>query len=187
MDALADPAAVDFQFGFTGTRPADAARQTGKRRVLVRQARQQILELRQLYLDFSFAAVRAMGKDIQDHLRAVDNFQAGKIADGAHLRGRQFMVKDQQVRADLGGPKINVRQSAPADQIFRIRLRTVLNLCVKDLHPAGGGQLPKFFQRGFSALQRIFFHTDQNGFFRRVNSPAFLPAGKLVFQRGDEG
>lgn len=58
VDALADPAAVDFQFGFTGTRPADAARQTGKRRVLVRQARQQILELRQLYLDFSFAAVR---------------------------------------------------------------------------------------------------------------------------------
>lgn len=73
-----------------------------------------------------------------------------------HLRGRQFMVKDQQVRADLGGPEIDVRQSAPADQIFRIRLRTVLNLCVKDLHPAGGGQLPKFFQRGFCALQRIF-------------------------------
>jgi hypothetical protein len=97
------------------------------------------------------------------------------------------MVEDQQIRADLRGPQIDGRKFAPADQIFRIDLRTVLNLRVEYRNAAGFGQLPELFERGFGAREGIFFHPHQDGFFRGVNFASFLLFGKLIFECGDEG
>jgi len=81
MNALADAAAVDFQFGFPGTGAADAAGQPGQRRVGMRQPGQPVFELCQFHLNFPFPAVGAPGKNIQNELCAVDDFQARKVAD----------------------------------------------------------------------------------------------------------
>ena len=78
MNAFANTAAVNFQFCFAGTGAADAAGQTGKGSVQMRQPRQQVFQLRQFHLNFSFTAVGAPGKNIQNNLSAVDNFQTGE-------------------------------------------------------------------------------------------------------------
>ncbi len=124
---------------------ADTAGKAGERRVLVHQPRQQIFELRQLHLNLSLPAVGAVRKNIQDHLCPVKNFQPGEITDGTDLRGRHFVVEDQQICANLCGAQINIRQFAPANKIPWIRLRTILNLTVKNCHTAGFRQLPELF------------------------------------------
>ena len=78
-DPLSDPAPVDFQLGLAGSAGANAAAEPRKVRPLARQARQEIFQLRQLDLQFSFIAARPLGKNIQNQLTAVDdpNFKCG--------------------------------------------------------------------------------------------------------------
>src|SRR6266498_4854273 len=126
-DAFAHAAAVDFELGFAGSAPADAAHQPGHLGAAAGQPRQQVLQLRQLDLNASLGGLRALGEDVQDQLRAVENLQVGGLVDGAHLGGREFAVEDDHVRAELQTADDDVVELALADQRLRVERRAALN------------------------------------------------------------
>ena len=47
------------------------------------EARQRVLELRELDLELAVAALGALGEDVEDELRAVDDLEVGVLRDGA--------------------------------------------------------------------------------------------------------
>ncbi len=59
-DAVPDPAAIGFEFGFAGASRADAAAEPRQRGARADQPRQQVLQLRQLDLQLAFARARAL-------------------------------------------------------------------------------------------------------------------------------
>src|SRR5689334_9394842 len=74
MDAIANAAAIGFEFCFTSAAAIDATRETRERGVLTRnQTRQQIFQLRQLNLNFSFFRLRTLREDVEDQLRTIDD------------------------------------------------------------------------------------------------------------------
>src|SRR5882724_2959008 len=64
---------IDFQLCFTRTAHADSAGLTRKVFPHASQARQKILQLRQLDLQTAFATARALGKNIENQLRAIED------------------------------------------------------------------------------------------------------------------
>src|SRR5262249_61347349 len=91
------------------------------------QPRQQVFQLRQFDLNAPLGSLRALSEDVQDQLRAVENFQVGGLVDGAHLRGREFAVEDDHVRAELQAADDDVVELALAGQRFRIERLPALN------------------------------------------------------------
>src|SRR5207302_8875467 len=93
-DAFLDAPAIDFELCLTGTPRADAA--ALPRQVLPhpREARQQILKLRQLDLQPALAAARALREDVEDELCAIEDFARGELFEVASLRGRQLVVEN---------------------------------------------------------------------------------------------
>ena len=61
-----------------------------------REARQRVLELRQLDLHFRFGRASADGENVEDQLRAIDNALADRVLDVFGLRWREFVVEDDQ-------------------------------------------------------------------------------------------
>ena len=98
VDALLHPAAVGFQLRFAfAAAHADAARLPRQVAPEPRQARQQMLELRQLDLQLAFARAGALGEDVENQRRAVQDFAVENLFEVAALRGRQFVVENDGV------------------------------------------------------------------------------------------
>src|SRR6266550_1786565 len=70
-DLGTNPAAVRLELCFTRSAEPDTAADTRQVCPHARQARQQILELRELHLELGLAAPRACRKDVENDLRAV--------------------------------------------------------------------------------------------------------------------
>src|SRR6185312_10379206 len=66
MDALMDAPTVGFELGFARAARADARAQSRHRRPVSCQSRQQVVQLRELYLQLSFSGTRATRENIQD-------------------------------------------------------------------------------------------------------------------------
>jgi hypothetical protein len=75
-DAMANPAAIGFELGFARAPGADAAAESRERRARTDEPREQVFELRELDLELAFARASALGEDVQDELRAVDDLPA---------------------------------------------------------------------------------------------------------------
>ena len=76
-DALAHAAAVDLELGLAGSAVADhAAGLARQMRPLAGEARQQVLELRQLDLELARLRGRPLREDVEDQLGAVDDAHA---------------------------------------------------------------------------------------------------------------
>ena len=115
VDLLANPPAIGLELRFAGTTRADAAAQPGERRAGADEARQQVLQLRQLDLPLPFARACAPREDVEDELRAIDHLAVDALFDLAQLRGRQLVVEDHDVRAD------SARIRPPARRACRCR------------------------------------------------------------------
>src|SRR6185369_5202611 len=88
IDAIAHATAIGFEFRFTGTSTADAARQTRERRILTGdQTWQQVFQLRELDLDLSFFRLCSLREDVEYQLRTIDHFEIGRFRQRSHLRG----------------------------------------------------------------------------------------------------
>ena len=61
-----------------------------------RQAREQILQLRQLDLQSAFAAAGALRENIENQLRAIEHFARKQIFQIASLRRRKFVVENDR-------------------------------------------------------------------------------------------
>ena len=107
VDALLHAAAVGFQLRFAfAAAHADAAALPRKVAPETRQARQQMLQLRQFDLQFAFARAGALGENIQNQRRAVEHLAVEDFFQVAALRGGKLVVEDDGIdvvlAAELG-------------------------------------------------------------------------------------
>ncbi len=88
-DAVLHAAAVDFELGLARAARADSAALAGEVRPHAGEARGEgALQLRELDLEAALARARALGKDVEDELRAVEHLAVGQFLKIAPLRGR---------------------------------------------------------------------------------------------------
>ena len=73
VDSRANTPAIGFELGLAWSSGADAAAKPRQGGTGANQARQQILQLRQLHLELALASLRAPRKDVQNQLRAIDD------------------------------------------------------------------------------------------------------------------
>ena len=96
-DAVIDAALVDFQPGFSRTAGANATREPREGIITGAEPGQHVFQLRHFYLQLAFPRSGPAGEDVQNELGAVNDSQVAVIGDGAHLRGREFLVEDEQI------------------------------------------------------------------------------------------
>src|SRR5690606_10952818 len=95
-DAVAYAATVGLELRLARAASADAACKPRERRILTdHKTWQKIFELRKLDLQFAFAALCTLRKNVENELRAIDYFEFGGIAQRTHLSRREFRVEDQ--------------------------------------------------------------------------------------------
>src|SRR5208282_545732 len=88
VNAFGNFPAVGFELGFAlAAAHADAAGLPRQMSPEPRQPRQQMLELRQFDLQLAFARPGALGEDVEDERRAVENFALEDFFEIAALRG----------------------------------------------------------------------------------------------------
>src|SRR5690606_9784636 len=105
--AVADAAAVELDLRLTGAAGPHAgaaradltARLAAHRVAPAAQARQQVLELRELDLRLALAGLRVLREDVEDHGRAVDDLDLDDVLERAPLAGRELGVCDDGVGA----------------------------------------------------------------------------------------
>ena len=95
-DAVANPAAIGFEFLFAGAARADAAAEARELFAASREAREKIIQLRELHLELAFARARVRGENIEDELRAVDHAAANSLLHVAKLNGREIVVDNHE-------------------------------------------------------------------------------------------
>ena len=98
-DPFLHPPPIDFQLRFARTARADAAALPREVAPHPRQARQQILQLRELDLQTAFTTPRALRENIENELGAVEHLAGKKIFQVASLRRREFIIENH--RGDL--------------------------------------------------------------------------------------
>src|SRR5437868_5586998 len=95
-NSLLHPAAVDFQLRLSRTARADAA---GLPREVVphaSEARQQILQLRQLNLQAPLPTARALRKNVENELGAIEHLAGKQVLQIAPLRRRKLVVENDR-------------------------------------------------------------------------------------------
>src|SRR6266849_1766626 len=130
-DAIADAAAVGFEFLFDGAAHADASSASARSTraatsalasearhgcAAAGQARQKIVQLRQFYLQLAFAAACVAGKNVQNELRAIDDTAFSRRFNIALLHRRQVPVENDQRGLVRSCFRANLVQLAAADE-----------------------------------------------------------------------
>ena len=149
VDALLHSAAVGFELRFAfAAAHADAALLPRQVAPEPRQARQQMLELRQFDLQLAFARAGALGEDVEDERRAVENLAVENLLQVAALRGGKFVVEDDRVHVLLPA----VARRTPRPCLCRCTWRRMgvvefLRAVADDFAAGGGGQFGEFLER----------------------------------------
>src|SRR5262249_61672450 len=129
----------------------------------------------------SFGGLRALGENVQNQLRTVEDFQVGGFVDGAHLRGREFPVEDDHVWGELQAVNADVVELAFAAEGFRIERREALDDLVEYGQAAGNRQLAQFIDRIARLGHRRGGHADQDSAVAVVGSPARASIARHLF------
>src|SRR3546814_6353790 len=92
VDPSLDAASIDLELGLAGAAGTDAGTTGGhsaallrERRALAADAREPVLEQRQLDLGLALHAVGVLGEDVEDHRRAVDGGAPEQLTEVALL------------------------------------------------------------------------------------------------------
>ena len=70
-------------------------------------AREVVLELRELHLQFSFCARRVLREDVEDQLRPVDHPRVERVLEEALLRGIELVIDDHALGALVAEASFN--------------------------------------------------------------------------------
>jgi hypothetical protein len=147
-DAILNAAAVSFQLRFTFTaahaNPAFLPRQVAPESG---QSRQQVLQLRELNLQLAFFGAGALGENIQDQRRPIENLAIEDLLQIAALRGRKFVVKNDRIHIRAPTVLGKFIRLAFADESRRARRGQLLDSISNDLPSGSGCQFGKFLQR----------------------------------------
>ncbi len=149
MNALFDQAAVDFQLLFARAAHADAAFDTFQVRPQAFQARQRILQLRQLDGQPRFVGLCAAGKDVENQLGAIEHLDADRLLQIACLAGSQIVIEDHHVGIGGGGQSLQLFDFAAAKISGHVGRFALLGQRADHAGPGRGCQAFQFFQRVF--------------------------------------
>src|SRR5699024_11425269 len=135
--ARGPPAARDLRLARTARADALAAgdataRLPGHRLAPAAQARQEVLELRELHLCLALPGLRVLREDVQDERDAVDDLHLDDVLEAAPLTGRELRVDDHGVGADGRDDVPQLTGLAAAEVRSRIRLVALLQHPVED-------------------------------------------------------
>ena len=147
-DAVLHPAAVGFQLRFTlAAAHPDAAFLPRQVAPETRQARQQVLQLRQLDLKLALAGARALREDVQNERGAVEHLAVEGLLQVAALGRGKLVVEDDRVYIGAVAVRGKLVRLAFADVGSRARGSHLLNAIPHYLCPGGRGKLRKLLQR----------------------------------------
>jgi hypothetical protein len=146
---------------------------------LLGHARQEVVELGQLHLQFSLAGAGALGEDVEDEARAVQHLGGDDLLQVLLLGGREVVVEDDGVQTLALGGLGDLLHLAAADERGGVAARPALD--EGELHRAAGGlgEAPQLLQRGSRPVGRTrrsdadegcAFH--RKGFYQ-FNQPSF--------------
>ena len=102
LDPLADDPAVRLQLRLARAPGADAALGPREVRPEAGQARQLVLELRELDLEAALVGLGVEREDVEDQPAAVDDLDVEQALEALLLRRAELVVGDQDVEAGLG-------------------------------------------------------------------------------------
>ena len=125
LDALADDLAVALELRLAGAARADATAEARELLALAGEARQPVLELRELYLDATLPRARVAREDVEDHRRPIDDPHAAELLERTLLRRLELVVAHHELGAearDLAGDLLRLALADPAVRIRRAPL-----------------------------------------------------------------
>ena len=174
-----DAAAVGFELGFAGTARADAAAQSRHFDAVSGQARQHVVQLGQFDLQLPFTRAGAAGEDIEDQLRAVENFAIEGAFDVALLGGGEFGIEEHEI----GGveTRLSERSSSSLPEPISVAASGAGRdwmMSFFDARAGAFGQRLQLLHRfsgvvanfiGAVARARLQLQTDQNGLLSSVD------------------
>src|SRR5712692_8824278 len=95
--AVRDQAPVDLELRLAHSpEKAFASALPLQMRPAAHQPRRRVLELRKLHLELALVTLGALGEDVQDQTRAVDDRAAERLLQIALLRGRQVVIENRE-------------------------------------------------------------------------------------------
>ena len=104
------------------------------------------LQLRQLDLELPFFRPRASGEDIQDQLRAIQDFAVYRFLDVAKLCRAQLVVEDHDVRPHFVARHRQAFELSAPEKCRRVRLRALLHDAKHHIRTGGRSQAGQFIE-----------------------------------------
>ena len=167
LDAASDAAPISFQLCFTGSTRSDAAAEPGHLNAPPGETRQQIVQLRQFYLETAFTSAGARRKDIEDELGASDYARADRFFEVTLLRRGKLVIEDDKLGAGGGRFGRQFLNLPLTDERSRLRAGPGLNRSAYDYRARAGREFRQFLER--------FLRVD--GGRRRGDSPGHRTTG----------
>jgi hypothetical protein len=139
-NASVDLSPVGLELRFTWTSRSDAASKLRHFDTSSRQARQQIFQLRQLYLQLTFTCPCVACEYVENKLRPVQNTAVYLAFQITLLRWTELVVEDDQVGVSVLRRRCHFFKLATTDQSCRIRPIAMLYELSRDLCPCARRQ-----------------------------------------------
>ena len=145
LDAFLHAAAVGLELGFAfAAAHADAALLAREMAPVAGQAREQMLELRQLDLELAFPRARTPGEDVENERGAVEDLARENLLQVAALRGGKLVVEDDRVHALLAAKGGKLDRLARADERGGDGVFELLDAAAEDFTSGSAGQFREF-------------------------------------------
>jgi hypothetical protein len=126
-DAVPNAPLADFKFTFARSPRADAAGLLLEPAEFLRGPGEHVIQLGQLHLQLAFPRAGALGENIQNQARAVDDFGRHDFLQVPLLGGRQLGVNDHRAQLLLAGEVRDLLDLAPPEERRRIGARAFLH------------------------------------------------------------
>jgi hypothetical protein len=148
VDPFLNPATIGFQLRFTfAAAHSDAAALPRKVAPKARESRQQMLQLGQFHLQFSFARTGALGENIKNQRCAIKHLAAKDFLQVAALRRRKLIVEHDRIDVVLAAKLGELRGFAASNECSRYGSLEFLCAGADKRATGGGGKLAQFFER----------------------------------------
>ena len=143
-DAAVNFSTVGFELSFPRSAGSDAAAKLRHLDAASRQARQHVLQLRQLYLQLTFAGAGVPGKDVEDELSAVDYAALDNSFYVALLGSSEVVIEEEKVSVYRCSRACDLFQFARANQCRGVGPVAALQNFADNIGPRASGQGAQF-------------------------------------------
>jgi hypothetical protein len=152
-DPLAHHPAVDLELGLTlATAATDAAHLPRQVRPPPGEPRQHVRELGQLHLGAGLTGAGPLEEYLEDQGTAVVDLELENPLQVLYLAGREIVVEDDQVGAELAGGGLDLGRLAAADEGAGVGARPALDRATHHLDTGRAGQLGQLVQMLFGDI-----------------------------------